>query len=154
MPLERILKPVNKLKNLFDTKKPTINKKGVVWQPMFWGFMIVILIVFIMNFVIASFIDLDTLTPDPFLNGTINFVENGFELDIVPDFLDWLDSFGVPTSVPINPFSFVGDEIQEHLVTQLEIFSLVPNWIVVILGTALILGVTLFIVSFARGTGG
>ena len=149
----RILKPVSKLKNLFDTKLAR-NKKGVVWQPMFWSFMIVIFAVFIMNFVIASFIDLDTLEPDDFLNGTINFVDNGFELDIVPDFLDWLDSFGVPTSIPINPFSFLGDTIQDHLIEQLEIFSLVPNWIMLILGTALILGVILFIVSFARGTGG
>lgn len=136
-----------------DKKTTLINdKKGFVWQPFFWSVLLIIIVVLFINFVIAGFVDIDSLPKNSFLNSSADFINTGFQQTLI-DFPDWIPFLPDNVSINLNPFDLLGDSNKDFIVDQVETFAIVPTWLIFTLGFALVIGLGALFVSIIRGTG-
>lgn len=132
-----------------------MNKKGLVWQPMLFSLIIILALVFVIDLVTSEFTDLEELQTNELIGNATNFVDTGFNQTIIdiPAWIEWIPFVPDAINFELNPFALFGNGVKNFLVDQLEVFAVLPVWLIYTLGIVFIMGLVLLFMSFVRGTG-
>lgn len=116
----------------------------VSFMPLGLTIAIIILAGIVFPFFLGYFIDIETIPTSIFAYDLIDIINDGFELDVIP-FTDW-------GTFNINPFSWLGDTMQNKLTESIAYMGLLPDFVLISLILFCVVSIIYTVVGLARGT--
>lgn len=113
----------------------------VSFKPIGLSIAFVLFMGLIFPFLLGFFISVDNVQTTPLINSTINFLDDGFEVDIL----------GI-VDFDVNPFFWVPDDIMNYITDSFVYLSLLPEFLIIFFLVLISVSFVYTVVALVRGS--